>query len=75
MRCECSAQRARRIRICTVLTMHVPISGIHTLWRFPCTPIHPFALFTGKERKCLLVRSRSVKVGLLKTLRLVYNSQ
>ena len=75
MRCEWSAQRARRVRICAVLAMHVPNGGIHTMWRFPCTPIHPCSLFTGKKRKCLLVCSRGVQVGLLETLRLVYNSQ
>ena len=72
MRCEWSAQRARRVRICAVLAMHVPNLGIHTLWRLPCTPIHPCSLFTGKKRKCLLVfLLRSAKVGLLKTFRLV----
>ena len=71
MRGEWSAQRAHRVRICAVLAMHVPNRGMHTLWRFPGTPIHPCSLFTGKKRKCLLVCSRSAKVGLLKTLRLV----
>ena len=55
MRCEGGAQRARRVTICAVLAMHVPNCCIHKLWRFPCTPIHPCSLFTGKKRKCLLV--------------------
>ena len=55
MRSEWSAQRTRRVRICAVLAMHVPNLGIHTLCRFPCGPIHPCSLFTGKKRKCLLV--------------------
>ena len=55
MRCEWSAQRAGTVSICTVLAMHVPNRGIHTLWRFPCDHIHPCSLFTGKKRKCLLV--------------------
>ena len=55
MRSEWSAQRARRVRICAVLAMHVPNLGIHTLCCFPCAPIHPCSLFTGKIRKCLLV--------------------
>ena len=54
MRSEWSAQRARRVSICAVLAMHVPNLGIHTLCRFPCVPNHPFPLFTGKKRKCLL---------------------
>ena len=41
MQSEWSAQRARRVRVCAVLAMHVPNSGIHTLCRFPCVPIHP----------------------------------
>ena len=32
-----------------------PNWGIHTLCRFPCDPLHPCSLFTGKKRKCLLV--------------------
>ena len=52
---EWSAQRARRVRICAVLAMHVPNSGIHTLCRFPCVPIHPCLLSTGKKRKRLFV--------------------
>ena len=48
MRWERSAQRARRVRICAVLVMHVPNCGIHTLCRFPCAPIHPCSLFTGE---------------------------
>ena len=67
MRCEWSVQRARRVTICAVLAMHVRCDAF--------SPIHPGSLFTGKKRKCLLVCSRSVKVGLLKTLRLVYKSQ
>ena len=55
MRSEWSAQRALRVRVYAVLAMHVPNSGIHTLCRFPCAPIHPCPLFTGKKRKCLLV--------------------
>ena len=55
MRSEWSAQHARRVRICAVLAMHVPNLGIHTLCRFPCAPIHPYSLFTGKKRKCLPV--------------------
>ena len=55
MRSEWSTQRARRVRICTVFAMHVPNLGIHTLFRFPCAPIHPCSLFTVKKRKCLLV--------------------
>ena len=55
MRREWSAQRTRRVSICAVLAMHVPKAGIHTLCRFPCVPIHPFPLFTGKKRECLLV--------------------
>ena len=55
MRSESSAQRARRVRVCAVLAMHVPNSGIHTMCRFFCVPIHPCPLFTGKKRKCLLV--------------------
>ena len=50
-----STQRARKVSVCTVLGMHVPNSGIHTLCRFPCASIHPPLLFTGQERKCLLV--------------------
>ena len=38
MWCEWSAQRARRVRICAVLAMHVPHLGIHTLCRFTCIP-------------------------------------
>ena len=55
MQSESSAQHARRLRICAVLAMHVPNLGIHTLCHFPCAPIHPCSLFTGKKKKCLLV--------------------
>ena len=55
MRREWSAQRARRVRICAVLAMHVPNLGIHTLCCFPCVPIYPCPLFKDKKRKCLLV--------------------
>ena len=55
MRSEWSTQRARRVRVCAVLAMRVPNSGIHTLCRFPCALIHPCPLVTGKKRKCLLV--------------------
>ena len=30
---EWSTQRARRVTVCAVLAMHVPILGIHTLWQ------------------------------------------
>ena len=55
MRSEWRAQGARRVGVCAVLAMHVPNSGIHTLCRFPCVPIHPCPLFRGKKRKCLRV--------------------
>ena len=55
MRKEWSTQRARRVKICAVLAMHVPNLGSHTLCCFPCAAIHPCPLFTGKKRKCLLV--------------------
>ena len=52
---EWNTQRARRVSVCAVLAMHVPNLGIHTLWRFPCAPMHPSLLFTGQKGKCLLV--------------------
>ena len=52
---ERRTQRARRVRVCAVLAMHVPNSGINTLCRFPCAPNPPSLLFTGQKRKCLLV--------------------
>ena len=52
---EWSTQRARRIRVCAVLAMHVPNLAIHTLCRFPCASIHPSLFFTGQKAKCLLV--------------------
>ena len=55
MQSEWSTHRARRVSVCAVLAMQVPHSGIHTLCRFPCAPIHPSSLFTGQKRKCLLV--------------------
>ena len=55
MRSEWSEQRARRVRMYVVLAMHVPNSGIHTLCRFPCAPINPCSLSTGKKRKRLFV--------------------
>ena len=67
------AQRAPRVRVCAVLAMCVPVSGIHTLCRFPCDPIHPCPLFTGMKRKCLLVFPVAValKKGCLKRLGLL----
>ena len=52
---EWSTQRARRVRICAMLAMHVPNLGIHTLWCFPCASVHPSLLFTGQTGKCLLL--------------------
>ena len=51
---EWSTQRARRVRVCAVLAMHVPNVGIHTLWRLPCASNHPPLFFTGQREKCLL---------------------
>ena len=53
MRSEWSTQRARRVRVCAVLAMHVPHSGIHTLCCFPFTHIYPSLLFTGQRKKVL----------------------
>ena len=57
MQGEWCTQRARKrkVRVCAVLAMHVPISGIHTLCRFPCAPFHPALFFTGQKSKRLLV--------------------
>ena len=52
---EWSTQRARRVRVCTVLGMHVPNLGIHTLWRLPCAAILPSLFFTGQRGTCLLM--------------------
>ena len=52
---EYSTQRARRVRVCTVLAMHVSHLGIHTSWRFTCASIHSSLFSTGQKRKCLLV--------------------
>ena len=52
---EWSTQRARRVRVCAVLAMHVPSLGIHTLWHFPCAFIHSFLLSTSQKRKRSLV--------------------
>ena len=52
---EWSTQRARRVRICTVLAMHVPNLGIQTSWSFPCASIHSSLPFKGQRGKCLLV--------------------
>ena len=41
--------------VCAVLALHVPNSGIHTLWRFPCASIYPSLFFIGQQGKCLLV--------------------
>ena len=69
MRCEWSAQRARRVRTCAVLVMHVRNRGIHTLWRFTCTPNSP--LFSSsqvsKESVCSCV-AVALKEGCLKRL-------
>ena len=53
MRSEWSTQRARRVSVCAVLAMHVPNSGIHTLRRFLCAPIHSFLILTGQKKKVL----------------------
>ena len=50
-----SMQRARRVRVCAVLTMHVPNPGIHTSWRFLCASVRFSLFFTGQKGKCLLV--------------------
>ena len=55
MRNEWSTQRACRVSVCAVLAMHLPNLGIHTLWRFPCAPIHVSLFFTGQKGKCLLL--------------------
>ena len=75
MRCEWSVQRARRVRICAVLAMHVPNRGIHTLWRFPCACTHlPFSSQVQRRSVCSCLRRLCIKVGLSKTLRLVLRS-
>ena len=52
---EWSTQTARRVSVCAVLAMHMPNLDIHTLWRFPCVPIHSSLLFTVQKGECLLV--------------------
>ena len=48
-----STQRARRVRLCAVLEMHVPNPGIHTLWYLPCAFFHFLLFSTGeKESAC-----------------------
>ena len=69
---EWSTQRARRVRVCAVLVMHVPHLGIHTSWRFfsASTPSLPFS--TGQKRSaCSCLSRRSVTIGFFKTLGLV----
>ena len=54
---EWSKQHARSVRVCAVPAMHLPNSGAHTLWRFPCAFIHSLLLFTGEKERasaCLL---------------------
>ena len=64
-----STHRARRVRICAVLTMHVHHLGIHTLWRCPCASTHSLPFFRGqKESACWCQPRRSVNIGLFKTL-------
>ena len=50
---EWSTQRARRVRVCAVLAMHVPNLGIHRLWRFPYASIHSSPFSSGQKRKVL----------------------
>ena len=49
MSVEWSTQRARRVRVCAVLAMHVPNLGIHTLWHFPYASLTPS--FSPQVRK------------------------
>ena len=64
-----NTHRARRVRVCAVLAMHVPNPGIHTLCHFS---VHPFtSSFSPQVRKKVLALAcsrRGVKVGLFKTL-------
>ena len=70
---ERSTQRARRVRVCAVLAMHVPHLGIHTSWRFASASIHPSILFTvKKESGCLCLPCRSIDICLFKMLRLPF---
>ena len=70
---EWSTQRARRVRICVVLAMHVPNLRIHTLLRFPCASIHSFLFSTGQnESACSCLPRRSVNIALFKTLLLCF---
>ena len=48
-----STQRARRVRICAVLAMHVPNLGIQAPRRFPCAFIHSPLFSRGQKRKVL----------------------
>ena len=48
-----STQRARRVRVCAVLAMHVPHLGIHTLWRLPDASNH-YSLFSTRQKKKVL---------------------
>ena len=48
-----STQRARTVRVCAVLAMHLPNLSIHTSWHFPCASIHSSLVFTGQKRKLL----------------------
>ena len=56
---EWSTQRARRVRVCAVLAMHVPNFGIHTPWHFLCASLTPsFSPQVGEKvlaRACLAV--------------------
>ena len=55
---EWTMQRARRVRVCAVLAMHVPSLGIHTSWHLPCASIHSSSFSPGKTkptRKGILV--------------------
>ena len=50
---EWSTQRARRVRACAVLAMHVHHPDIHTLWRFPCASIYSSFLSKRSKKKVL----------------------
>ena len=54
---EWSTQRARRVRVCAVLAMHVPNLDIYTSWPFLCASIHSSLFSSGQKGKCLLVLS------------------
>ena len=67
-----STQLARRVRVCAVLAMHVPNLDIHKLWCFLCVSIYSSLFFTCQKRECFVfLCCLSVKIGLLKRLRLV----